>query len=512
MEVYALAPAGSSQQDRSAAGNKVSDRSIDPAIMIEVPPYASLVSTPTQHADGLQDVIFVLEEKAATPVTFTVDTLAADLTERVADIAETCFISYGETGVYRLRVGFHGFFDQPPGRGDGFYRDPVSTPRRHRLITALDKYWNALPGRVDTARKRVEEIASAEALRRLTANAKALEAETAKYYAPNGAAALSGREPAPYSSYMALRGTDIDGLVSDLLSIAAARTPLTAAEQQLAKQVSDARNEVLARYPSPYSALTPGPLDRAYSQQPMSEADVRALEQISERKEIAASRANVDTLRLRFASLITQLGCGRPILSRLVNTDLPEQVAQYMAASGRRSSSPAAAVVDFIPLRLSVAEILSTARQANKELTQRLSDPKLCWKFDRLIDTSLRAAGLDGGTFVARVAQDRLADEQGETPLTTLSSTLGNFALIGSVLGLEPLAAGLTAAQLLLDVINIVVQALELRDRQLGSTAFLNPAEALDIDQSWLGVGVAAFFVLLGLATGGSSLKSVGGR
>jgi hypothetical protein len=496
MEIYALVPADPAQQDVSAWGKKVSAGSIEPAILVEIPPYASLVAAGTQHDDGLQDVVFVLAEENATPVPFTVDTLAEDLTEQVADIAETFFISYGKTGLERLWLGFRGFRDQRPGRGDGFYRDKVSTPRRHRLITAVEKYWNALPERVATARKRVEEIAAAEALRRLAANAEALAAETAKYYTLDA----PGSFLAQASSYIPFRGTDVDGLVADLLSIAAARTPLTAAEQHLEKLVSDASNEVLDQYRHHYPVIRETNV-------------VRALEHIPERKEVAAGQANVDALRQQFAALITQLGSGRPILYRLVNTDLPEQVSEYMASRGRGGSkSPAAAIVDFIPLRIAVGGILGTAAQANQELSQRLSDPQLCWKFDRLIDTSLRAAGLDVGTFAARVALDRLAEEHGETALTTVSSTLGNLALFGAVLGLEPLAAGLTAAQLLLDVINVVVKAFELRDKQLGATAFLNPAEALDIDQSWAGVGVSAFFVLLGLATSGSSVKSLVGR
>jgi hypothetical protein len=500
MDLYQITP---TEPSAPRPDGKDPETPMAEAALAGVPPYANLITTPTAHPDGLQDIVFAPEIKGAVEITFTIDTLADDLTRQVAEIAETAFVAYGEPGLGALADAFRGHLNETIARGDGHYLDPVRTPRRDRLLKALDAYWSGLQKRVETVQGKIAALSAQAGLDRLTVNAAVLLNEAHRYLSLGTGSGDAAQFLSQGTTHTLLTGPDMDGLTVDLLTIAAARVPLAAAASRLATQTATARTAVLDRWYAEEFMMHRAPANAA--------AVAQALATVPLGADVRRAQADFDAQRSQFAALVTRLGGGRPILFRMIVTDLPERVArQVQAVQYRNPAVPrSAAVVDFDPLRIAVAQHLGDAYRANQELVSRFKDVDECWKFDSLVDSSLRSAGVGVGTFAARVAQDRLAAEQSDGALTTISSSLGNIALVAGVLGAEPLAVGLSAAQLALDAFDVVLRALELREKQLGADAFLDSAQALDVDQSWVGLGVSAFFVLLGIATSGSGLKSL---
>jgi hypothetical protein len=490
LDVYQIAPDEPLETDKAAVANLVA--------LTGLPPRAGLDEHPSPNPAGKQEVIFSFEEPGALPVKLTLDTLADDLSEQVAEIAETAFILRGEPGLAALMDSFRGREDEHPW-SSSHRPDPLEADRRRRLIKALDAYWRALADRVRETERLIAALATGLARKRLSENRGTLLSEAGRYLSLSGPDAAEG-VLALNTTHTLLTGPDIDGLVSDLQTIDAARAVLSAAERQLADLQEAAADAVIQNFREEY---------RAHAVR-MSEADVvQALSSAAQRTDVQDAQKDVDRQRARLAALITRLASNRPILFRLANTEIPDAVSRHVTAvHGRSPAIPRAkAIQDLGSLRTAVAGALGSAYAATRALEDKLDDPELTWRFERLILATLRSVDCGPGTFAGRVAQDRLNTMKEEGALSRISSSLGAIALCAAVTGAEPVAAGLTIAQLVIDALDLGVRAFETRDKQLGADAFLNPASALDVEPSWASVGISAFFVLIGIATAGSGVK-----
>ena len=441
-----------------------------PALLAGVAPQASLLD-PVPSGDGVQEVAFALRHEHAPTRTFAIDTLAGNLDARVAEIADTAFVMDSETGLLALMQAFLGQVDDPQLKGDPRYRDATTTPRRHRLITSLNTYWSGLDARVTATQHKIEEIVGQAAARRLTANSAALAADAQRY--------LGTTRPLADGTDR-LVGSDAEALLADLRTIAAARTRLTTAERGLAAQQQAAVSELLDS--------RPWFLDRE-----VRRVTSQDMAMIAQRPEVARSQANVDGRRAEFATLTARLGATRSILFRLAVSDVVQRPDERAAVAA------------------AVASTLADATRATQNLGDLLREADKRWLFAPLVLSTLRDSGVASETFAMRVAQNRLADANGPSGFGDAATIFGQIALLGAVVG-GPVEAVLGAVALVLDAVEVIVQALRVSDRQLGFDAFLDPSRAFDIDQSWDAVTLSAFFVLVGMATSGSSMRKLIGR
>ncbi|MEJ2863225.1 hypothetical protein [Actinomycetospora flava] len=453
----------------------------------------------TADGFGVQDIPISLPgDRGADPlpeVVLTFDTVRADLPAAVAEALDTAYVLAGIPGKRTFEAALKGTSQQPPVgwlgavsrglpvktsggrvlRGDPYalYLDEDRTPRRHRLVEALGPAVEDLATRRATAERIVATAARDAALGRLAASRAQVRREAFRHLAvadeKAAASVLDG------SSRPDLRRDELEELLRDLVAIADAREKLAGA-LSTQQQVEDRGRRPAPGVGGPRRPGLLGIPDRA------ARDDLRARTH-AQQKALDAAEAQVADKRRVLAELVAHLGRSRPVLFAWWEGELPGK-ARALAA-GRASPETAEAI------RTALLTTLRDTWAAAGELTRTLADEDAVWRFPALVERTIEELGVDAEV-PARVARDRVTDEEAGSDLQELSDWIGHVELAASVATLLPgaqPAAGVAAlaavAGLVVDAATVVVKGLRLAEEDRAARAFLVPSERLAASPSY---------------------------
>lgn len=490
--------------------------------LLDVAPSAP---APPPSGDAVQDVVVELPQAhgfAADAMRLSFDTAAADLTHRVAEVCDTVYVLASNPGVFELGRAFHGtgrasglggMLVPVSGRGDTMYLDEQRTPRRHKLVMAHDAYLRELPGRRAAMLAMVQSNASASALSRLEASRAQVAREAQRYLSlasgeANARAFLEGG-----SRVTRLTGPEVTDLAGDLLRIAAARDEL---ERRDAALAATKRSAEVARWNEGKRSIVEQDLERLRAHQGyLTERQImdvaRAYELGGPAPVEREAQRTVDEQRMAVASLIAQLGAGRPVLYRIWDGDLPFEVRAALR-EGRPTNvvQQRAILADLVPLREAVLDALTTTWEASGDMLERFrDDPAVCWRFRALVEATLADLHADESNVSWRAAQDHLGEEEPGGELGVVARWLGHVALAAGLSGAEPVAAIATVAQLAVDLIRIVVKALAVHEQRTSLDAFLSPSAGFVVDPTYSSLAVDVLWFAIGVWFGRGELRKV---
>jgi hypothetical protein len=429
-------------------------------------------------------------------VTFDMDDPALDaVVDQVADLA---FVMSGPRGLATFEAalkgartravpGFLGALgpDRPvPVRGEDRYLDDRRTPQRGRLLASFARHEEQIRGRRTDAELAVQQSAVTLALARLEASRRETLVEARRYLSlaavSSAADVLAGDGP------NRLTGPETLGLVADLIAIGNARARLAGlvSVQRLAQRESDRTNLGML-----YDDRARAGIDQPYLSEDQLRQLSRDLAALPDSAPLADAKQKVAGAREALATVVAERAAARPLLYRLWDTDIPFQALRLLRASRQGNVvADRATVGDSTTLRSAVLGRLRTTYQAATSLTRRLDgEPELVWAFEPLIDAALLDLDVDVSEFAARAARERIRAEHPGADLAVWSEWLGYAQIAFTITGAEPLAAGATVAQAVVDLGSAVVKAFAVARQQIGEDAFLRPSARLGVPPSYFG-------------------------
>ena len=438
----------------------------------------------------------------AEPLHLFFETDAKDLPKALAETTESLYVLFGHEVLDAFEAALRGTGESAapgamllptPLQGEPYYRGPIETPKRHKLVTAYPDGVRALGERVSEAIAKTTTAAAAWAIGFLQEQQQQIVDQAFRYLLTDPAEQRGdpGARRAAVAQHLSaipfgveISGPDAVGLVTALREVRPSRDAFrTNQREALVRQLE--RRAILGGLLS----VTRGPVPAAVA---VATAPVTTP---------AEDTADVD-VRAKVAAEIERIGAAHPVIHRLWTTDAVDLVKRAETIYPRSDDAELALRLSTeTAYRRIVGQALYDTLDACTDMLRELDDADHIWDYPVALRRALKEQGVARGSLVFGAVDDRLSRLAGPSTVNRVNELVGHLQLVLLAGGPTAPAAGL------LEIVSLGLSVLEAAEAEWkawhqnrASKTHLNPGLSLAAEPSYvevllaiLGVGFNAF-------------------